>query len=174
MSQAERNQRRLNKKGQLKAVEKMNQSPVHQPEAPHLRALELNLEKLGDAFNHNIQLFSHTLSISEMRMNVLQRVINDQLIGEAHTTQIERIKWTEEWVMAPDGSVKSADVPVKEMVIAVDYTWYTTYFMCCMVMVEFATWLNTIYVENREEKSGPGSILSIPDYGDAQVFGGSP
>jgi hypothetical protein len=176
---SQRNQRRQVKKVQEKTVRRINHplpSPLENPQGP-IQVLAGEIEKLSQVVNHNANLFTHTLTVGEMRAMIMQRVMNDQMIGEVRTTEMERIRWTEEWGLGADGTARMLDVPVKEMVIAVDYAWYQQYFMCCMVFTEMTMWLKGLDEGTEAPDVQPEVVSPIilrPDMNGVEEFGGSP
>ena len=146
-----RKQKRTAVKGMKKAVKKQQRLPPGSPsptnplEVPHLRSLEADLEQLGTAVSHNAQLYGHALTIAEMRLRVLERVITDQLNGKALYTKEE------------DG------------LRTIDFEAYNTELACCLVMAEFAAWA----VRIMEASAGPPLIYQ-PGYNDTLVFGDGP
>lgn len=139
-----RTQKRAAVKQMKKAVER-SPSPTNPLEVPHLRALEADLQQLGDAFNHNAQVHNHALTVAEMRINITQRAMNDMLRGSVYYLEADGLK-------------------------SVDWGKYTEEFAMCMLMAEFAAWLKRISAP--QEESGPGLVMS--GYEDAVEFGGSP
>ena len=128
-------------------------------DVPQLRKLEADIEQLGGALNHNAQLFSHALTISEMRMRVLERALNDSLVGAERTVQAERMAWLD------DGTSVTEKVPV------IDYGYYTNYFALCLLVTNFATWLAGLSPRKAPEET---SRIVPPDYEGATIFGGAP
>lgn len=180
MSLSQRNRKSLTKKATQKVVNKINgvKTNGHHPEnpleVPHLRKIEADLEQLGRALNHNAELFSHTMMVQEMRTNILQRVLNDTLMNQLHTVPIERTKWAEEWVKGPDGSARMEEVPSKEIARMIDFPWYQEYYMVCMVMTEFASWLKSLHAAREKNESKESAILVAPSNDELEVYGGTP
>lgn len=123
-------------------------SPTNPLEVPHLRRLEADLEQLGSAFNHNAQLYNHALTIAEMRLRVLERVMNDQLNGRTLLT------------MEAEGQK------------LINFEAYNTELACCMVMAGFAHWLKSLADAHAATDNPP--LIYQPGYDDTTVFGGGP
>lgn len=113
-------------------------------EVPHLRKLEADLSQLAEAFNLNSKIFSHGLTVGEMRMRVVERAMNDMLGGSLRTVEL--------------GGVRQ-----------VDYQSYTTEFACCMLMAEFAEWLLRLQAARRERVQAKLGLAAD----GVLVFGGS-
>jgi hypothetical protein len=130
------------KRQSKKVVEKpVQRNPL---EVPHLRVIEADVARLGEAFNHNAQLFGHSLTVAEMRLRVLERAMHDMLRG---VTKVKTV----------DG------------LLQVDFEAYVNEFALCMVMTEFAVWCKQLM-----DNAAPPVTLSSNSYENVLEFGGSP
>ena len=140
-----RKQKRMTLKAVKKQLPPRNPSPTNPLEVPHLRRLEADLEQLGSAFNHNAKLYSHALTIAEMRLRVLERAMNDMLAGKGYVIDDDGVK-------------------------RIDFDAYNNELAFCMIMAEFAAWCKRLMDAN-----APEPLIYQPGYNDdTTVFGGGP
>lgn len=112
-----------------------------------LSQLEAKVDRLGDAFDQNTEVFSESLKMTEAMHCVLQRALNDQAAHGEYT-------------------YANCGMP--------DWQEYMRYFWLCQLMADFAHWLSGLQVQSNME---PGTLITAPTAGDdrvveTHVFGG--
>lgn len=105
--------------------------------------LENQLSFLSEAVDQNTQVFTDSLRITEAMDNVFQRVFND-------------------WFGNGEFAFKN------QYTNGPDWGEYVRHYWLCMLMADFADWLNSLA---KEEKAGPGAIF-LPSHTDTIIFGG--
>lgn len=149
-SSSKRVDSRLQKK-QVEAKLKLQGNPGQGGplEVAHLRALEADLTNLGEAFNKNSEVFSHSLMVIEMRMRVVERTQHDMIRGTLRTIEVDGLKY-------------------------IDFQSYVAEFGLCMLVSELATWLHGLHMAHNGKESG--QILTPQAYAQDQenvtIFGG--
>lgn len=114
---------------------------------------ESELQRLGNAFDQNSEVFSEGLKMLEVMGLVMQRVMNDVLAGTVRC-------FGDTYLDAPNTVPVRAPGPMQ-----IDFNSYLREYWLCMLMADFATWCGTIATHDKP-------LIETASPADVHVFGG--